>query len=45
MANINTQNVSEAEEALKLAYTDLIAFGKLFLPDDFLQLCDLRPRW
>ena len=37
MANINTQNVSEAEEALKLAYTDLIAFGKLFLPDDFLR--------
>ena len=37
MANINTQNVSEAEEALKLAYTDLIEFGKLFLPDDFLR--------
>ena len=37
MANINTQNVSEAEEALQLAYTDLIAFGKLFLPDDFLR--------
>jgi len=37
MANINTQNVNEAEEALKLAYTDLIAFGKLFLPDDFLR--------
>ena len=37
MANINTQNISEAEEALKLAYTDLIAFGKLFLPDDFLR--------
>ncbi len=35
MANINSQNVSEAEEALKLAYKDLIAFGKLFLPDDF----------
>jgi hypothetical protein len=37
MANINSRNVSEAEEALKLAYTDLIAFGKLFLPDDFLR--------
>ena len=33
--NINTQNVSKAEEQLKLAYKDLIAFGKLFLPDDF----------
>ena len=37
MANINTQNVSEAEEALHLANKDLIAFGKLFLPDDFLR--------
>tara|TARA_R110000824_G_scaffold263310_4_gene452034 strand:+ start:7148 stop:8713 length:1566 start_codon:yes stop_codon:yes gene_type:complete len=37
MANINTQNVSEAEEALQLAYTDVIAFGKLFLPDDFMR--------
>ena len=37
MANINTQNVSEAEEALQLANKDLIAFGKLFLPDDFLR--------
>ena len=35
MANINTQNVSKAEEQLKLAHEDLIAFGKLFLPDDF----------
>ena len=35
MANINTRNVSEAEEQLKLAQADLIAFGKLFLPDDF----------
>ncbi len=33
--NINTENVSKAEEELKLAYEDLIAFGKLFLPDDF----------
>ena len=37
MANINTQNVSEAEEALHLANKDLIAFGKLFLPDDFMR--------
>ena len=35
MSNINTQNVSVAEEALELAKTDLIAFGKLFLPDDY----------
>ena len=37
MANINANNVSEAEEALKLAHKDLIAFGKLFLPDDFMR--------
>jgi len=37
MANINSQNVSEAEEALELAHNDLIAFGKLFLPDDFMR--------
>ena len=37
MANINTQNVSKAEEALMLASKDLIAFGKLFLPDDFMR--------
>lgn len=37
MANINTQNVSKAERALHLAYNDLIAFGKLFLPGDFLK--------
>ena len=35
MANINFHNVGKEEEALRLAYTDLIAFGKLFLPDDF----------
>ena len=35
--NINSQNVSEAEEALKLSHKDLIAFGKLFLPDDFMR--------
>ena len=37
MANINSKNVSKAEEALQLANKDLIAFGKLFLPDDFLR--------
>jgi len=37
MANINTQNVSKAEEALMLASKDMIAFGKLFLPDDFMR--------
>ena len=37
MANINSQNVSKAEEALQLAYKDLISFGKLFLPDDFMR--------
>ena len=35
MANINLHNVSAEEEALQLAKNDLIAFGKLFLPDDF----------
>ena len=35
MANINTKNVSEAEELLLAAKNDIIAFGKLFLPDDF----------
>lgn len=37
MANINTQNVNEAEEILELASKDLVAFGKLFLPDDFMR--------
>ena len=37
MANINKNNVSESEEALRLAHKDLIAFGKLLLPDDFLR--------
>tara|TARA_Y100001937_G_scaffold1455_1_gene1882 strand:+ start:2677 stop:4233 length:1557 start_codon:yes stop_codon:yes gene_type:complete len=37
MANINLHNVSKEEEALQLASKDLIAFGKLFLPDDFLR--------
>tara|TARA_Y100000310_G_scaffold7847_1_gene8517 strand:- start:1424 stop:2980 length:1557 start_codon:yes stop_codon:yes gene_type:complete len=37
VANINFHNVSKMEEELKLAYEDLIAFGKLFLPDDFMR--------
>ena len=37
MANINKENISAAEEALQLASKDLIAFGKLFLPDDFMR--------
>ena len=35
--NINSHNISEAEETLKLSYKDLIAFGKLFLPKDFMR--------
>ena len=35
--NVNSQKISEAEETLNLAKSDLIAFGKLFLPDDFLR--------
>ena len=37
MANINSRKISEAEQTLQLARSDLIAFGKLFLPDDFLR--------
>ena len=37
MANINKHNVSAEEEALLLAKNDLVAFGKLFLPDDFMR--------
>jgi hypothetical protein len=37
LSNINTRNVAAAEEALLLAKNDLIAFGKLFLPDDFMR--------
>ena len=37
MANINLHNVSEMEEQLLLAKNDLVAFGKLFLPDDFMR--------
>ena len=35
--NVNTQNINKAEEILRLASNDLIAFGKLFLPDDFMR--------
>jgi len=35
MMNINSQSMSDAEKALKLASKDLISFGKLFLPEDF----------
>ena len=37
MANINSRNVSQAEEELELAHRDLIAFGKLFLHEDFMR--------
>ena len=37
MANINKHNVSKMEEQLRLAHSDLIAFGKLFLPEDFMR--------
>ena len=37
MANINTKNVSKAEEQLELARKDLVAFGKLFLIEDFMR--------
>lgn len=35
--NINTQNIDKAEEALLEASKDMIAFGKLFLPDDYMR--------
>ena len=35
--NLNFHNVSKEEESLQLAFKDLISFGKLFLPDDFLR--------
>ena len=37
MANINKKNVSRAEEAYMLAKEDMLSFGKLFLPDDFMR--------
>ena len=35
--NLNSRNVNQAEEELQLAKNDLIAFGKLFLKDDFMR--------
>jgi hypothetical protein len=37
MANLNLHNVSKMEEQLLLAKNDLVSFGKLFLPDDFMR--------
>ena len=37
MANINSGDISKLEKHLELAKNDLIAFGKLFLPDDFMR--------
>ena len=37
MANVNFHNVSKEEELLKNAYSDMIAFGKLFLPQDYMR--------
>ena len=37
MANINLHNVSKEEEALEMARHDMIAFGKLFLPEDYMR--------
>ena len=37
MANLNLNgNISKNEEVLEIAFKDLIAFGKLFSPQDFL---------
>ena len=36
-SNINKHNISKVEKELELAKNDLIAFGKLFLPDDFMR--------
>jgi len=35
--NINSRNIGEAEEILRLAKSDLISFGKIFLQDDFMR--------
>ena len=37
MANVNFHNVSKEEELLKRAFNDVISFGKLFLPEDFMR--------
>ncbi len=37
MANLNLNgNISQNEKILEMAYKDLIVFGKLFSPQDFL---------
>lgn len=35
--NINKNNVSEKEQVLELAKKDIIAFGQLFMPEDFMK--------
>ena len=35
--NINKHNVSDKERVLELAKKDIISFGQLFLPDDFMK--------
>ena len=35
--NINKNNVSDKERVLELARKDIISFGQLFLPDDFMK--------
>ena len=35
--NINKNNVSEKERVLELAKKDIVAFGQLFLPEDFMK--------
>ena len=38
MANLNLNgNIAKNEEVLHLAYNDLITFGKLFCPQDFMS--------
>jgi len=37
LSNINLHNVSREEALLKEAFNDVIAFGKLFLPEDFMR--------
>ena len=35
--NLSLNNITKAEEVFQLASKDLISFGKLFLPDDFMR--------
>jgi len=37
LSNVNLNNVSKMEEQLLMAKNDLVSFGKLFLPDDFMR--------